>query len=181
MASNYFLFGNITPAADVWLQRILMIELPDFQDIGCIGFSGTDRGMNENQSKLLFEFLSYCFERGFRTFRHGDCIGSDDQAAGIAKSIGFYVIAHPGFRATKPDDTSMRAFSKHNHQVLPIKECLKRNQDIVNMSKFLLATPRQSYNVTRSGTWTTVRYATKHKKNVYLAFPNQDRISIHHV
>ena len=100
-------------------------------------------------------------------FHHGDCINSDEQAAAIAKSIGFKIIAHPGYDDS--GDSPKRAYFKGNDIVLDAKPYRKRNEDIVKASRFLCAAPRQFKPVRRSGTWTTIRIAeTLHVKRIII-------------
>lgn len=125
----------------------------------CIAVTGTSRGMTQGQIDQARDFLKALYTmRGFRRLRHGDCIGADAQFARIAKDIGFYLIAHPG-HPKDPNETKYRAFTDFNDEVLPAKPFIARDHDMVDESAFLLAAPYQDYEVNRSGTWATVRYA----------------------
>jgi len=123
-----------------------------------IGFTGTGRGVTPGQKEELFEVLNTLYQNGYRRFRHGDCVGADAQAARIAKDIGFYLICHPG-HPKDPKETKYRAFTDFNNEIFEPKPFLERDCDIVDGSGVLVATPYQDYEVRRSGTWTTVRYA----------------------
>ena len=125
-----------------------------------VGFTGTSRGMSPFQKLEVRRQLELLWTKGFRRARHGACIGSDDQFGHIAKSIGFYVIAHPGFSPKNPENLLYRAETEYCDEVLPAKPHIKRDHDIVNESDTMLATPIGKEEV-RSGTWTTVRYARK--------------------
>jgi hypothetical protein len=132
------------------------------------GFTGTGRGMTQGQQDQLFDVLSALYRKGYRRFRHGDCIGADAQAARIAKDIGFYLICHPG-HPKDPNETKYRAFTDFNDEVLEPKPFLVRDRDIVDGSGVLVAAPYQDYEVRRSGTWTTTRYArSKGLKNILI-------------
>jgi hypothetical protein len=133
----------------------------------CFGFTGTQEGMNGSQMERFQTFIVDIYPKlvylGYRpVFRHGDCIGSDDQAARTAKWAGYWVIAHPtniiGKRAYCPA-------SDYGYEVLPP---LVRNKIIVNQSNYLIATPKESEEEIRlkgeplkSGTWSTIRFARK--------------------
>lgn len=106
-------------------------------------------------------------------FHHGWCIGADDEAAAIAKVAGCTVIAHPGFSKGKPDDTTFRAMNEHyNDAVLPAKEFIARDHDIVDITECLVAAPHGEKELVRSGTWTTVRYARKKNRNIVMVWPH---------
>lgn len=129
-----------------------------------VGFSGTQGGVASKQEDTLFHVLG-ALSAVDSVFRHGDCIGADAQAHKIAKGHGFKTVAHP------PVNESKRAFCDAD-EILPAKEYLERNKDIVNFSKVLIACPGQFEEVVRSGTWATIRYARKAKKNIIIIFPD---------
>jgi hypothetical protein len=111
----------------------------------------------------LFKTLS------FWEFHHGDCVGADAQAVTQFKSIySKPVISHP------PINNALRAFV-HKHyatvEVLEPKSYLERNRDIVNATDILIAAP-DGPEKRRSGTWSTVRYARKRGKTIYIAWPD---------
>lgn len=133
-----------------------------------IGFTGTKNGMTSRQRELIRNKLLNLKFEGFQYVHHGDCIGADAQFHEIALSIGFHVVIHP------PSNPRLRA---HLHdaytQILPVKEYLQRNHDIVNASSIMLATPKGDIEEIRSGTWATVRYARKNKKEIHIFYPGQ--------
>jgi hypothetical protein len=134
-----------------------------------LGFTGTKNGMKDNQKFELVEYLRHMKSAGYTHFHHGDCIGADSQAAGIAKQLGYYLIAHPGHPKDKTN-TMYRAFTKFNDEVLETKPFIDRDHDIVDASTHMIATPAGEEQV-RSGTWTTVRYALKREKPVHIILP----------
>jgi hypothetical protein len=113
--------------------------------------------------------------QGFRKLRHGDCIGGDAQLARIAKDLGYYLIAHPG-HPKDPNETKYRAFTDFNDEIREIKPFIVRDKDMVDGAGLLLAAPYQDYEVTRSGTWTTVRYAKNEGVTVAFVYPSRNRI-----
>jgi hypothetical protein len=150
-------------------------------DADTIAVTATSRGLTPGQCDQARDFLTALFRKGkIRKFRHGDCVGGDAQLARIAKNIGFYVIAHPGHPNKKPTETKYRAFTDFNDEIMPVKEFIKRDHDMVDGSFFLLAAPYQDYEVKRSGTWTTVRYADKTGVTVGFVFPGRNRVSSIH-
>lgn len=135
-----------------------------------IGFTGTQQGMDRGQLEELEVYLRRAYEwakeRGLRpVFRHGDCVGSDAQAAATARWIGFYVIAHPCVVDSK------RAYSQANNEVRLPKAPLERNHDIVDASEYVVATPKETVETVRSGTWATIRYARKSGKPPKVIYP----------
>lgn len=133
-----------------------------------IGFTGTKQGMTAYQREFLRNKLLNLKINGYQYVHHGDCVGADAQFHEIAISIGFQVIIHP------PTNPKLRAhlFDVFT-QILPAKDYLSRNRDIVDACSILLATPKESFEVLRSGTWATVRYARSKKKEVFIIRPEQ--------
>lgn len=126
-----------------------------------IGFTGTQQGMNDNQKYLFGNHLKDI--KG--EFHHGDCIGADAQAHEIAIRLGLEPVIHP------PDIMRKRAF-KTALQIRKSKPYLDRNKDIVNETELLVAAPKEMEMQLRSGTWSTIRYARKLKKNALILYPN---------
>jgi hypothetical protein len=48
------------------------------------------------------------------------------------------------------------------------KPPLARDRDIVNAVEFLIAAPKSDDQTLRSGTWTTIRYARKTGKEIWM-------------
>ena len=155
-----------------------------------IGFTGTQRGMTQFQREELFKILKLkeCSE-----FVFGDCIGADEQSAIVAINAGVTVFSiHPPDNpvkrawcfdpekkmkwnriitpfispATAPDNIKVRWYPLDSYQ--------NRNRHIVDQTQLLIATPKEFTHEIRSGTWSTVRYAWKLKKDV-LIIPPVDR------
>jgi hypothetical protein len=125
-----------------------------------LGFTGTRHGMTEAQHAETKRRLV-----GAEKLHHGDCIGSDEQAHEIAGELGIYRISHP------PKDSRLRAFCDAE-EVREPKDYLPRDYDIVDESQELIATPSTFHEVLRSGTWTTIRYATQQGKPLTIIFPD---------
>jgi hypothetical protein len=119
-----------------------------------IGFTGTQQGMSDRQKRQLAALLTSL--KGTE-FHHGDCIGADEEADGIAAQLGLRIVIHP------PDNMSKRAFrtrwpNRVEREPLPY---LERNHHIVDETEVLIAGPKSEQEELRSGTWATVRYARK--------------------
>lgn len=133
-----------------------------------IGFTGTRHGMSEVQKK---EFKKLISAKDFQEFHHGMCEGSDEQAHLIIEEEKEKVIifGHPpkfsGSRVNLPC-----------HILMKVDNYLQRNQHIVDATDMLIATP-DTKEKPRSGTWSTVRYARKKEKRIYVIHKN-GRITI---
>jgi hypothetical protein len=125
-----------------------------------VGFTGTHKGARLAELEALSAKLQALKEAGFDEFHHGMCIGADEQAARIAKVIGFRVVAHPGL-AKDPTNLMYRSEWDGNDEVREAKPFIERDHDIVDETEIMLATPLTHEETIRSGTWTTVRYARK--------------------
>lgn len=126
-----------------------------------IGFTGTEQGMTELQKTGLSNYL----KQYRRDFHHGDCIGADEEAHQIAMRLGYKIVIHP------PINSKKRAFCKEGY-ILPAKEYLIRNRDIVYSSDILVATPKEREEVQRSGVWSTIRFARKIGNKVKIIYPH---------
>ena len=135
-----------------------------------IGFTGTHHGMNDFQKHELTYLLNFYKKRcdllDYREFHHGDCIGADFEAAVLAEAVGFVVVSHPPIKAYR------RGYGPYNIE-LPAKEYIARDHDIVNESDVMIATPYEDTEIVRSGTWTTIRYAKKKNKELYILTPTK--------
>jgi hypothetical protein len=97
---------------------------------------------------------------------HGDCIGADMEFHNIALQLGKWIRIHPPIKGAK------RAHCKEWNEIMPAKDYLVRNQDIVNGVDYLIACPEQDEEIVRSGTWSTVRYARRKGVPVILVLPS---------
>lgn len=125
-----------------------------------VGFTGTQEGMTMAQQLTLTKLL-----RGRKGwFHHGVCIGSDEEAHDIAKSLGYLVAGHPPINPIK------RAPCHGFDHLYPEKDYIPRNHDIVDATEELIAAPAQDQEQLRSGTWATVRYAKKQHRMVTIIY-----------
>lgn len=152
-----------------------------------IGFTGTQIGMTKYQKDQVLNILKLkqCTE-----FCQGDCIGSDDESVDIAIEAGVRI-----FSIFPPDNSTKRVFrfdpeklTKHitNYtgwldrsyigilikvRWFPVEPYLERNKKIVNNCAFMIATPKGLDEEIRSGTWQTIRYAWKIKRDITIISP----------
>jgi len=129
-----------------------------------VGVTGTQYGWTERQRTL---FTLATAELNLEEFHHGDCIGVDEQAAGvIRKRFGVDVVhSHP------PNQDVKRAFAK-SAVIYKAKHYLARNQDIVDAVDLLYVIPNSAYERRRSGTWVTYRRACKAGTRMVIIFPD---------
>ncbi len=132
-----------------------------------VGFTGTSKGMTPQQAVAVANFLGkYASFIG----HHGLCIGADVQFDGLARAaLGFdHMVIYPasnvgskrGCIPASPGDI-MRS------EMLP----LIRNAQIAQECDVLIATPKEDHMITRSGTWSTVRYALAEHVPVFVVIP----------
>ena len=85
--------------------------------------------------------------------------------------MNYKIVKHPPIVEYK------RAFCNRdtykNRNILPPKDYLVRNQDIVNSCDVLFATPKDDEEVLRSGTWATIRRGKKAGKKVIVVYTNK--------
>ena len=131
-----------------------------------VGFTGTAKGMTDRQKDQLRTELVLIRVPGiYQEFHHGDCVGADAQAHEIAYHLGFSIIIHPPNRSYK------RAYCQNWDRLEIQKPYLERNKDIAREAQALIACPKESNMVLRSGTWATVRYARKYGRKVVILDP----------
>ncbi len=125
-----------------------------------IGFTGTQVGMSGDQAH---EFISKLTSLGVHEFHHGDCIGADAEAHDLVRTFfpAVRIVIHPPIYNTK------RAF-KLGDVILDPHDYLTRNKHIVRETECMVATPSSDVEEIRSGTWSTVRYARKTQKVVFV-------------
>lgn len=128
-----------------------------------IGFTGTRHGMTKEQIDSIKRFFSSI---SFQELHHGDCVGSDKEAHEIVEEYrssshkDIKIVGHP------PKFSKFRAKCKCD-LVLPPKDYLTRNHDIVDNTDIIVATPDTKERI-HSGTWSTIRYARIRNKKVYI-------------
>lgn len=128
-----------------------------------IGVTGTREGANASQ---LAELRSALTILNGTEFHHGDCKGVDEQAAAIAKELGYKIVCHP------PKSDYLRAFYPYDE----IKEptgYLERDRAIVDACDLLLVVPLQDKPQPKSGTWYTHRYALRVSKPTRVIWPRK--------
>ena len=145
-----------------------------------IGFTGTRGILTEQQQGKLLEILqgihhsehrhgkdTQTLPCGITEFHHGDCVGGDMFAHNMVMDLYHnpQVMIHP------PKIRGSRAFCVGG-KVLPEKDFLDRDHDIVRDTELLIACPKEMKEIQRSGTWATIREARRKKKPVIIIYPS---------
>lgn len=127
-----------------------------------VGFTGTRKGMSDLQKERLETLLWALTSCGAQVeLHHGDCIGADEEADSIAQKCHAIIHIHP------PRIASNRAYCPGDVMYAE-KSYLARNKDIVDACSLLVAAPYSNQEELRSGTWSTIRYARKTGKQVFM-------------
>lgn len=106
------------------------------------------------------------------TLRHGDCRGGDAHAHRLAlkekmaRGGRLRIVIYP------PSLPGLRAYCGSYDEIKEEKPYLDRNKDIVDDCGVLVALPKEGQEELRSGTWSTVRYARKRGKPVWIIYPD---------
>lgn len=130
-----------------------------------LAFTGTKQGMSIRQHETACSLLKEYRDKGYLFMHNGDCVGADAQAAQIWNKLKGRVILHP------PTKEDYRAYTP-NYLSFEPRPYLHRDQHMVEMSKVLIATPLTRLEERRSGTWTTVRYARKLRRKIWIIEPD---------
>lgn len=135
-----------------------------------LGITGTRQGMNKLQQKAFLSVVAKLLERYpmLNTFHQGDCVGVDTQSAKLVKELyDFTVVAHPPVSKKLVGDFK-------SDQVREDKTYFARNRDIVDESSIMIAITLENEDPSPklSGTWYTLNYSIKNKKETYHIKPD---------
>ena len=129
-----------------------------------VGFTGARAGMTGGQRAAFRQALT---DLSPTHFVHGDCEGADADAHKLMQALQPAVSIR-----IRPAKSSRRAGSQGADEVCDARPPLARNRDIVHDADVLVACSPSPHEVTRSGTWATVRYARKKRTPVVLLWPD---------
>jgi hypothetical protein len=129
-----------------------------------VGFTGTRRGLSGHQYREIEALLDYLEPI---EAHDGDCLGGDATFHHIAhQSFQLWTVGYP---CTLDE---WRAFGVYSELKEP-KPPLERNEDIVDAVDLMIACPGERRGVPRgSGTWFTIRYATKIGRHLVIIYPD---------
>ena len=126
-----------------------------------VGVTGTREGATEYQLRELRSLLA---ELKGTEFHHGDCKGVDEQAAQIAKELGYKIVCHP------PKSNDLRAHFPYDEAREPLTY-LARDRIIVDETDVLIVVPLHMEWQPKGGTWYTHDYARKQNKPLTIIYP----------
>lgn len=133
-----------------------------------VGFTGSQRGLNDAQRETIKDLLVVAQQQGAKQFHHGGCTGADEQAAMIAGNLGYETFC---WRGDTPDKQSTFV-SSVTYDSDPPTPNLERNHYIVDVCDVLIAGPGQDAEIRRSGTWATLRYAASIARTHVIVTPD---------
>jgi len=128
-----------------------------------IGFTGSKAGMTGRQAATVLKLLDV-FQP--KLVRHGNCVGSDEEFHQLVRMFHPNIQIHVHLATTKYQASCLGDF--HYDPKPP----LDRNNDIVDPSDVVIATPAQMTEVLRSGTWAAIRRARGKFIQVYIIGPD---------
>jgi len=128
-----------------------------------VGFTGTQEGTTNEQFAACTEFF---LSEDVSEFHHGACIGADEEIHKLVVIMKSKVYKYPSTVTTKLGKCP------GGYLACQAMHPLKRNPLIVDAVDMLLACPKTQYEIRRSGTWATIRYARKVGKPIMIIFPN---------
>ena len=133
-----------------------------------IGFTGNRYGLSVEQKTLIVEIFDNYNDKDIVVL-HGDCIGSDADFNDICiKYKKIYPMKNFKIHIYPPTNDKLRAFCAGDFIANP-KQYLERNKNIVLNSNVLIGCPiDKNKPILRSGTWSTIRLAKKHNKQLLL-------------
>lgn len=129
-----------------------------------LGFTGTRSGMTDPQ-KAAFRKLVEKLQP--REFRHGDCVGADEESHDIVREIvpECRIIIHP------PIDTKARAWRTGDAILTPLTH-FARNREIVRASMVMAGASLTAFRTERGGTWYTLDFAVKVGRPIHVLWPD---------
>ena len=134
-----------------------------------VGFTGSSTPVDSAEQVIAVTTLLEELYEPESEFHHGCCVGWDEQAAEIARAIGYELVGHP------PTNTKKKSSIKNDRDFPPLPYP-KRNRVIVNGSTIMIAAPRQDVEVARGtrgeGTWMTIWYARDKDKSLLIVWPD---------
>jgi hypothetical protein len=130
-----------------------------------VGITGTRHKISDAARATLQRILGK-MPSPFTELHHGDCTGADAAAHDIALAAGIDVVLHP------PTIGLLRAYCKGATRTNNPVAYLKRNYNIVEHTNHLIAIPASATPALRSGTWATIRHATRVGRSVTLILPD---------
>lgn len=144
-----------------------------------ITFTGTHLGMTVQQRTTVLVVVRDLLSQGEYTHGiHGCCEKADRDFHDIAWSLMLARELHPGTedqRLWAVDHMDTQRDTVFPVPINAVHPQLLRNHTMVDRGDVLVAAPRQSHEIQRSGTWATIRYARGQGRKIYICWPNGTR------
>lgn len=129
-----------------------------------LGFTGSQLGVTAPQEASLRQVLADLVPT---EGHHGLCVGADAAFHRVLWEL------FPDCKTVGYPPKNKRAYQiQVCDEMRQEKEYLDRNKNIVNETSILIACPATAREIIRSGTWSTVRYARKLKRPVWIIYPD---------
>lgn len=125
-----------------------------------IGFTGTRHGMSaEQRARVVLEIAQLVSVSIGAVVRHGLCVGGDEEFHEIVRPLrNVYIVGHPG--PAWPDGP-LCARGLICDGIMAPRPYMRRNADIVSVSRVMIAAPFEDTPQPRGGTWGTIAIARK--------------------
>lgn len=136
-----------------------------------VGITATRKGLVTRQVEVLEKLYSR-FEPDFLV--HGDCVGGDEEAHYIFQRL----FPKAKIRIRPCDLKDQRAFCIGFTEEFDPVDPLMRNKLIVDDSHIMFGLPGEQDEVTRSGTWSTIRYSKRSGKPTIIIYPKAKKIGV---
>ena len=136
-----------------------------------IGFTGTRRGMTKAQWDGVLTMLSHYVQTygNLVIGLHGDCIGADDHFDNICASLN----VRRNIRPCTFSNMRANCVQKGAREIASPERPMQRNRDIVADADVMFACPPNNEEIKRgSGTWATIRFAKRARKQLHIFFPD---------
>ena len=131
------------------------------------GVTGSRNGLTDAQLERLYLRFG---EGEVDELHHGACVGADELTHGVAVEFESLITAHPPLKLVYAMDLDALAASPRT-VVLPRKEYLARDRDIVDAAQVLIGFP-DGPRRPHSGTWYTIDYAMKRRIPTTIYYPD---------
>jgi hypothetical protein len=132
-----------------------------------IGFTGTREGMTESQKQQLLLEITKVLQTKPIFAHHGVCKGADGEFHEICLQLYVLIYGHPS------NLPNTQAKCENFYVLLPAKDPLERNKDIIDPSSIVFVCPKSEKEEFRgSGTWAAYRYAKKLNKKIVVIYPD---------
>lgn len=155
--------------------------MPEQKGLIHLGVTGTRAQLTHEQHRSIKHFI--CEMLVSKVIMHnGCCVGADMELFDLGLHSGNIVgfVMHPPIK-TDQSFNPVEFLEKISHkptvggkiEIRPPLDYLERDREIVGMSSYMIAAPRQMKEQRRgSGTWYTIRQARKFNKPMIIFYPS---------